>query len=59
MADIFIKLKVYGLAWFLLFITVMSTITYKIYKTNCIITVGWNPGVFAGFNPLYREIITN
>ena len=33
------------LAWFLSFTTVMSTILYKIYKTNCIITVGWNPHI--------------
>jgi len=59
MADIFSKLKICGLAWFLSFITLMNSIIYKIYKTNCIVNVGWRPVIFAGFNPFFQEDITN
>ena len=59
MTDIFSKLEIYGLAWFLSISTTMSVIQYKIYKTNRIMTFGWNPNIFAGFSPLYQGNITN
>ncbi|HCK99535.1 MAG TPA: hypothetical protein DHW42_05445 [Candidatus Marinimicrobia bacterium] len=59
MSDISSKLKICGLAWFLSFNTVMNTVNYKIFKTNSIINIGWEPGVFAGFKPFFQEDITS